>query len=314
MAFRSIALLEKTVDICNIEIWPVKQKMKIELLCKYSISKVFLIPFIETEGLKASMEPAETANKFCCQSKVLTEVALNFLKNQEEVTMSVTKEDFEMRNYIDPSSAANGFNEPKESNVWSELKMKQDEFVSFAVVNETTMTFPLKELRALMTFADSFSFPLTACFNEGGDPIVFNIRDDTGNFEASLVMSTISTDENANGNTRPPPSASAGTNRTSAAIGSVYDTGSSVMRQLRISTQRQNSSSMSIDNRSERPPSPEDERPDSPMGMFEDTVQDESPPAKRARFYFGRCFEQTFNPASVPGFERVLAPDSDEES
>ena len=62
-----------------------------------------------------------------------------------------------------------------------------------------------------------------------------------------------------------------------------------------------------------------------------------SPPSKRARFLFKRCFEQTFNPNSIPGiyltieFERkfnytyfknlfffsgaenILAPDSDEE-
>ena len=38
-----------------------------------------------------------------------------------------------------------------------------------------------------------------------------------------------------------------------------------------------------------------------------------SPPSKRKNFLFRRCFDATFNPKSVPGTEKVLAPDSDEE-
>lgn len=39
-----------------------------------------------------------------------------------------------------------------------------------------------------------------------------------------------------------------------------------------------------------------------------------TPPAKRVRHIFRRCFESTFDPHSIPGFNVILAEDSDEES
>ncbi len=39
-----------------------------------------------------------------------------------------------------------------------------------------------------------------------------------------------------------------------------------------------------------------------------------TPPSKRARFFFRKCFDATFNPRTgVAGANRILAPDSDEE-
>ena len=38
-----------------------------------------------------------------------------------------------------------------------------------------------------------------------------------------------------------------------------------------------------------------------------------SPPAKAAHLIFRRCFDATFDPATISGAHRVLAPDSDEE-
>ena len=44
------------------------------------------------------------------------------------------------------------------------------------------------------------------------------------------------------------------------------------------------------------------------------TQLERSPPSKRARYFFKKCFEATFNPSSVPGSDNILAPDSDEEN
>ena len=40
---------------------------------------------------------------------------------------------------------------------------------------------------------------------------------------------------------------------------------------------------------------------------------DATPPSKRAKFFFHRCFDATFNPSKISGAERVLAPDSDDD-
>lgn len=37
------------------------------------------------------------------------------------------------------------------------------------------------------------------------------------------------------------------------------------------------------------------------------------PPPKRARYIFKRCFQDTFNSQMLPGYDEVLAEDSDDE-
>lgn len=48
----------------------------------------------------------------------------------------------------------------------------------------------------------------------------------------------------------------------------------------------------------------------------EDAVPGTPPPplSKKARFVFKRCFEATFNSQMIPGYDEVLAEDSDDES
>ena len=38
------------------------------------------------------------------------------------------------------------------------------------------------------------------------------------------------------------------------------------------------------------------------------------PLSKKARYIFKRCFEVTFNSQMIPGYDEVLAEDSDDES
>ena len=51
----------------------------------------------------------------------------------------------------------------------------------------------------------------------------------------------------------------------------------------------------------------------SPPGNGGDFRHRLTPPSKRAKYLFKRCFDATFNPAAVTGAQRVLAPDSDDD-
>ena len=55
------------------------------------------------------------------------------------------------------------------------------------------MTYCLKELRALIIFADAFSLPLTAKYGDGGDPIVFSVESPEL-VTAGLIMATLCPD------------------------------------------------------------------------------------------------------------------------
>lgn len=53
------------------------------------------------------------------------------------------------------------------------------------------------------------------------------------------------------------------------------------------------------------------------IGKMEEEEEDivpGTPPNKKGRFLFRRCFESTFNPKTIPGHDRILAEDSDDDS
>ena len=223
--------------------------------------------------------------------------------------MSVTKNQFVMRNYVgsddfDNSIASSNTNtNSKESNVHTELTLKPNEFEHFTVDVETNLTFCLKELRALMAFADSFSFPLTAQYDAGGCPVVFSIHGQVqGQLEAALVMATIGND--GEGEVTKP------TTTTTTVPNGIKIQDHHIAR---ITDYDNRMSEEIIDNLNATRLQPESVHESSEM--LEQTVNNDenAPPPKRARFFFKRCFEATFNPSDVPGHEKVLAPDSDED-
>lgn len=293
MVFRSISVLDRTVESCIIHVQPNDEKVKIELNCRYSVQKVYIIPFIECETLKAEYDSTPGANTFTCQSKVMTEAALNFLKNQEEVTIIATPQSFVMKNFLEPG-------EPSKGAVHTELTMHPNEFEAFCVQENTTVTFCLKELRSFLAFADAFAFPLTAAYGEDGSPIIFSLNNENM-LEGSLVMATLAT---------PPESLrqNAGETSMSQTSNSTFrDTEDLVNPRRSFTPQEPRVSTMEID-----APLPHfSESFDEPQ--LEATQVTDPPPSKKARYLFKRCFEATFNPSKIPGYDRVLAPDSDEE-
>ena len=52
MVFRSVHVLEKTVESCLMRVSLKEAKTKIELRCKHSVIKTYTLPFIESESLK----------------------------------------------------------------------------------------------------------------------------------------------------------------------------------------------------------------------------------------------------------------------
>ena len=54
IAFKSISQLEKTVESCLITACSEDCKLRIELKCKYNVTKTYTLPFIESDSLMVS--------------------------------------------------------------------------------------------------------------------------------------------------------------------------------------------------------------------------------------------------------------------
>ena len=167
LAFRSLSVLEKTVDSCTLDTGKEDCKLMISLNCRHSVTKQFNLGLVECEALRAVYDRAECTNNWIIQAKVMQEANGNFLSNQEEVTMHVCVDSFKMKNYNDD------YDEKKQ--VHTELSMRPGEFEQYCIVEEASITFCLKELRSLLVFAEYLQLPISASFSQGGQPMVLTV-------------------------------------------------------------------------------------------------------------------------------------------
>ena len=109
----------------------------------------------------------------------------NFLANQEEVTMLVSRDSFKMKNYNDDVD--------EKKQIHTVLSMQPGEFEQYDINEDTSATFCLKEFRSLLLFAEFLNIPINAYFSTGGQPIVLSISQ--GDFLSSkYVLSTLAED------------------------------------------------------------------------------------------------------------------------
>ena len=183
-------------------------------------------------------------------------------------------------------------------------------------MEEASITFCLKELRSLLVFAEYLQLPISASFNQGGQPMVLTVSQGMS-INCTYVLATLAEQGGAQECVRIVTTTSTTasiSNMSQAGLGRLHST----QRDTPVSTTRPTATLTLSPNLStipmEMPPpihltldNSLDLRP--PDGdCFEGT-----PPAKRKNFMFRRCFDATFNPRNVPGAGKVLAPDSDED-
>jgi len=413
--FKAVPQLEKHVETCTFTVLEKDFKVRIQHQCRFLITKTYILPFIDTDTLKPTYDAENLTNRFVAKPRVLMDACLNFLSNQEEVTMSVSENQFLMKNYVESDyfvQSVGGGVKP-ERVVRNEISMSAAEFEYFEMNEDTTITFCLKELRSIIQLAETIAEPLTASFQVSGDPIVFTVGSVGPNsLEGRLVMATMTQDpvnedvrrrrlqqqrtkandsrfnasnlnesqqlseasepvtkrrlseaaaaRRASGmhplqRPRPAPAASVASAATvRKGVGNTQE----MDTLINPATSQASSFSESIRRIPETIPADIDEDagfdqivsdrelvsggnrrtslkrkqgmevegvggngdvtsteqvPSSPPTRQLPGIDCSAPSAKRAKHIFKRCFEATFDPSSIPGTEKVLAPDSDED-
>ncbi|XP_037092444.1 LOW QUALITY PROTEIN: cell cycle checkpoint control protein RAD9A-like [Pollicipes pollicipes] len=320
-AFRSLASLEKTVERCKITLEENNSRMVVFMECKHNINKTYHIAFIECETLQAVYSPGDAANRLSAAPRLLQDAAAHFRTGQEEVTLSVTPRQLTIRNYTDDEP------DPAKA-IRTVLALSPAEFDGYTIGADCEVTFCLRELRAVLLFTEPLAVPLALSFDGPGRPIVF-CASVPHSVEAHFVLATLA----ERGDTQAGSQSAAAQRAHTSARGDRLSTGSAYNGTAN-STARFDASARPV---SPGPPAdpglpacastPLEEGPDAappptdgldaaPPADGPDGLADAAPvtpPRKRARFTFQRCFNETIDPLRVPGHGRVLAPDSDEE-
>ncbi|XP_019646662.1 PREDICTED: cell cycle checkpoint control protein RAD9A-like [Branchiostoma belcheri] len=180
--FRSLPTLERTVDRCKVTL-DEGPRLVFQLYCKHSITKTYNLTFQECETLQAVFSKDLCPNAITAQPKLLTEVVQNFQVSLEEITLIVSPEKVILKNYVE--------SEPDPSKVLhTQMSLAAEEFDYFQIGVDTELTFCLKELRAILAFAEAAGMPISLHFETSGKPIVFSLEGDPA-FDSNFVMATL---------------------------------------------------------------------------------------------------------------------------
>ncbi|XP_030592838.1 cell cycle checkpoint control protein RAD9B isoform X5 [Archocentrus centrarchus] len=104
------------------------------------------------------------------------------LAMKEEVTLSMNALRVSLRNYSE------GRNDHMKM-MYTEMSLHPDEFDYFQAGVESDITFCLKELRGLLSFAESHCLPVSVHFSTPGKPVCFSVEDMV--LEATVVLATL---------------------------------------------------------------------------------------------------------------------------
>lgn len=201
----------------------------------------------------------------------------------------------------------------------TQISLKPAEFDSYIIGTETTITFTLKEFKALLAFAEALNLPLQLHFETTGRPAVFIVHNGT-TFEGHFVLAT-SKPDNATQATS--------TQNTTSTERKRKDKSSqeSARKRLHVESDADISKCLEedshlfnfIDMPEEIAPEQVERLSDKYNGTVVDKIEElmdcdipASPTSKTViKSVFKRCFESTFDPRSVIG--TILADDSDNE-
>ncbi|KAK3582960.1 hypothetical protein CHS0354_019970 [Potamilus streckersoni] len=181
--FKSVYTLEKTVERCKIKLDMNESRLIFQLHCRHGIVKTHNLAFIECETLQAVFSKDMCPNSLRASARLLCDAVQNFQNNQEEVTLIVKPDKILLKNYVE--------DEPDPTKVvHTELRLEPEEFDNIQVGVDSEVTFCLKEMRAILAFAEATNLPISLKFETAGRPIVFSIDSDSA-FEANFVLATL---------------------------------------------------------------------------------------------------------------------------
>ncbi|XP_059788146.1 cell cycle checkpoint control protein RAD9A isoform X4 [Balaenoptera ricei] len=182
--FRSLAMLEKTVEKCCISLNGRSSRLVVQLYCKYGVRKTHNLSFQDCESLQAVFDPAVCPHVLRAPARVLGEAVLPFPPALAEVTLGIGRgHRVILRSYQEEADST-------VKAMVTEMSIGGEDFQQLQAQEGVAITFCLKEFRGLLSFADSANLSLSIYFDGPGRPAIFAIKDSL--LDGHFVLATLS--------------------------------------------------------------------------------------------------------------------------
>lgn len=301
--FRSLAMVEKTVERCCISLNGRSSRLVVQLHCRYGVRKTHNLSFQDCESLQAVFDPALCPHVLRAPARVLGEAVQPFPPALAEVTLGIgSGRRVILRSYQEEEA------DSTVKAMMTEMSIGEEDFQQLQAREGVAITFCLKEFRGLLSFAESANLSLSIHFDAPGRPAIFAVQDSL--LDGHFVLATMSESDLHSPELRrpapplqtpsmPPPDDFAGDDMDSYML---------AMETAGDSEGFRATPSMSLSPGRHPPSSP---GPYSEDNETEPNTEPGTPPPKKFRSLF---FGSILGPAhSPPGPSPVLAEDSEGE-
>nr|XP_026252348.1 cell cycle checkpoint control protein RAD9A isoform X1 [Urocitellus parryii] len=184
--FRSLAMLEKTVEKCCISLNDRNSRLVVQLHCKYGVRKTHNLSFQDCESLQAVFDPSLCPHVLRAPARILGEAILPFPPTLAEVTLGIGRgRRVILRSYLEEEAA-----DSTVKAMVTEMSIGEEDFQQLQAPEGVAITFCLKEFRGLLSFAESAHLPLSIHFDAPGRPAIFTIEDSL--LDGHFVLATLS--------------------------------------------------------------------------------------------------------------------------
>ncbi|XP_013369394.1 PREDICTED: cell cycle checkpoint control protein RAD9A isoform X2 [Chinchilla lanigera] len=182
--FRSLAMLEKTVEKCCISLNDRSSCLVVQLHCKYGVRKTHNLSFQDCESLQAVFNPASCPHVLRAPARILGEAVLPFPPALAEVTLGIGRgRRVILRSYQEEEA------DSTTKAMMTEMSIGEEDFQQLQAPEGVAITFCLKEFRGLLSFAESANLPLSIHFGAPGRPAIFTIEDSV--LDGHFVLATL---------------------------------------------------------------------------------------------------------------------------
>ncbi|EFO20483.2 Rad9 family protein [Loa loa] len=182
-AFKCVKSSEKAVLSCQLHLNPRADAMLIQITHSYDVVKNHKIPFFECATMfRTVVDKANLNNCFVIQARLLLEMFNRMHHNTDEISIDAKIDEILFRNYITHE-------QDRDMVMKTEGKIPIAEFQKYNIQRPTEITVNLKELKAIVNFADVHQSLVSIYFDLPGTPIVIALEDDV-NYTAEVILAT----------------------------------------------------------------------------------------------------------------------------